>query len=70
MCKHHPLLILSGTQDADLPLASRILEEMLGKFPNGVLFHLYAGRLDQYRGNFDSVSKKLLCISYIIRGWL
>ena len=40
----------------DLPFAERILSEMLAKFPNGVLFHLYAGRMEQLKGDFDSVS--------------
>uniref|UniRef100_H2YMJ0 Tetratricopeptide repeat protein 39B n=1 Tax=Ciona savignyi TaxID=51511 RepID=H2YMJ0_CIOSA len=48
-----------GTHDADLDYVEQILPKMMGKFPNGVFFYLYAGRLEQLKGNFAKAIEHL-----------
>lgn len=44
-----------GTHDADLQYTEKVLNEMLAKFPKGIYFHLFAGRLKQLQGDFTQV---------------
>lgn len=45
-----------GTHDEDLVYAEKILDDMLHKYPTGVYFLLFKGRLEEIKGNFDDVS--------------
>ena len=45
-----------GTFDMDLDYSQEVINKMLQKFPNGVYFHFFAGRQQEFMGNYDLVS--------------
>nr|XP_009861400.1 tetratricopeptide repeat protein 39B isoform X2 [Ciona intestinalis] len=58
-----------GTHDADLEYVGIILPKMLEKFPNGVFFYLYAGRLEQLKGNFEKAIGRLEKAATLQNDW-
>jgi len=49
--------------DGDLALCDRILEQQLARYPKGVWFLFFKGRLEYMRGNLEEASK------WYIRSW-
>nr|CAB3267342.1 tetratricopeptide repeat protein 39B [Phallusia mammillata] len=58
-----------GTHDADLVYTEKVLSEMLQKYPKGVYFHLFAGRLKQLQGNFTEAIDHLIQAAEIQTEW-
>ena len=50
-----PLTFPLGSLDSNFPYAETILSTMLGKYPDGIYFHFFAGRMEQFKGNYEKV---------------
>jgi len=55
--------------ECDVELCTSIVDKMLNKYPNGIYFHFFAGRIQQFVGDFDKAIEHLVKASSLQNEW-
>jgi len=58
-----------GCFDTDIEFSREIINKMLQKFPSGVYFHFFAGRLYEFEGKYDKAIEHLNKASSLQNEW-